>query len=195
MVMHADHLVAHGVVCTRIHGRRWRFRSLAPWPQLTPAGDPMISLLEAGAYALAQLSVQLDPPASELEALRGLLSREGESTAPVILEPAITTVTSIRIVVDPDGEARTVATSQGSGFPPYTAVFSLQPTGDDLDRVKAAIAGTRRQVEVAYAVDFDGSETPIAADLADWMRGAFTHDQNPPAGATSASATGKDTPC
>lgn len=194
MVMHPEHLVAHGVVCTRIHGRRWRFRSLAPWPQLTPAGDPMISLLDAGSFALAQLSVQLDPPASELEALRELLGQEGESTAPVILEPAVTAVTGIRIILDPDGQARTVATTQGSGFPPYTAVFSLQPAGDDLDRLKAAVAGTRRQVDVAYAVDHDGSETRVAADLADWMRGVFTHDQNPPAGATSATA-GKDTPC
>ncbi len=172
MITQPDRIVAHGVAATRVEGRRWRFASVAPWPQTTPRGDPLISVIDAGVFSLAQLSAQLDPPASQLEALRALLGRDGDEVAPVTLESAVSAVTGIRIIADPAGEARVLATSRGSGFPPYTAVFSLQLTGADRDLVKSALNGTERQIEVRYTVDIDGTETVISADLAAWVRGA-----------------------
>lgn len=197
MVTTPGRIVARGVVCTHVEGRRWRFASLAPWPQRSPAGDPLISLIEAGDHAFAQLSVQLDPPGSELEALRALLGRDdaGE-VVPVTLESAVTAVTGIRIILDPDGAARTVATSSGSGYPPYTAVFSLQLTGEDRELVKSAMTGTEHQVEVVYMVDLDGTETRISADLATWMRGDPTTDDNTtPAAAAGTWTAQEDQPC
>jgi len=171
MITQPDRIVAHGVAATRVEGRRWRFVSVAPWPQTTPSGDPLISIIEAGAFALAQLSAQLDPPASELEALRAQLGRDGDNLTPVTLESAVSAVTDIRIIAEPDGEERVLATSHGSGFPPYTAVFSLQLIGADRDLVKSALSGTERQIEIRYTVDIDGTTTLVSADLAAWMRG------------------------
>ena len=171
MITQPDRIVAHGVAATRVEGRRWRFVSVAPWPQTTPGGDPLISLIEAGEFFLAQLSAQLDPPAAQLEALRALLEREGDEVAPVTLESAVSAVTGIRIIADPGGEERVLATSRGSGFPPYTAVFSLQLAGADRDLMRSALSGTERQIEVRYTVDVDGTETVISADLAAWTRG------------------------
>ena len=173
VIAQPDRVVAHGVVATRVDGQRWRFASLAPSPQTAPGGAALISIIEAGALALAQLSVQLDPPASDLEALRVLLGGDDETRAPVTLESAVSEVIGIQIIADPDGEAHVLGTSKGSGFPPYTAVFSLQLTGADRDVVKSTLSGDERRVEVRYTVEIDGTETAISADLAAWVRGTL----------------------
>ncbi|HEX5858605.1 MAG TPA: hypothetical protein VFY91_10910 [Microbacterium sp.] len=180
MIASPDRIVSHGVTAARIEGARWRYASLAPWPQTTPAGDPLISLIEAGGFALAQLSVQLDPPAAELEALRTVLRGDDEGAAPVILEPAVSAVTDIRIIAQPGGDERVLATSRGSGFPPYTAAFSLPLAGRDLEVVKGALSGTERLIDVRFTVHVDGTETIRSSDLAAWVRGEESPQEDQP---------------
>ncbi|GAA5209504.1 hypothetical protein [Microbacterium kyungheense] len=160
-------IVAHGVECVSVGGARWRYVSLAPWPQLGPDGTPLVSLLRAGSIAMVQLGVQLDPPGDVLERARAAV--EAAVAASIVLESGVDGVERIDVVLEPGAGERIAATSAGSGYPPYTAVFSLRPEGDDLDAFAAAVGGASGRVEIRYRVRRDGADAPVSADLAEWM--------------------------
>ena len=122
MPITTDRVVAHGVDCHRTAGDRWAYTSLAPWPQA--AGG--LRVLVAGQSAFAQVGARLEV----LEQVRALIAARSDGR-PITLTSGLTAVTAVELVVTA-GEAHTVATSQGSGYPPWTAAFSLQPTGADL---------------------------------------------------------------
>ncbi|GAA5204765.1 hypothetical protein [Microbacterium jejuense] len=160
-------IVAHGVECVNAGGSRWRYTSLAPWPQLGPDGTPLVSLLRAGSVAMVQLGVQLDPPGAVLERARAAV--EAAVAASITLDSGLDGVDRVDVVLDAGPGERIVATSAGSGYPPYTAVFSFRPEGADLDAVAAALGGESGRVEIRYRARRDGGEVRISADLAEWM--------------------------
>ena len=167
-----DRVIAYGVDCRRIGEAAWTYVSLAPWPQMAPDGTPMVSVLEAGAIALVQLSAQLDPPGRMLEDLRASLA-DPETATPVTLTSAVTSVRTAEVSLGQGGdgaERRVLATSAGSGYPPYTAVFSLQATADIRDAFVAALRGEAGRIAIAYDAETDRGPAHISADLADWTR-------------------------
>jgi hypothetical protein len=173
-------IVAHGVECVSAGSHRWRYISLAPWPQQAPDGTPLVSLLRAGTVAMAQLGVQLDPPGAELELARAAV--EAAAGASITLESGVDAVDRVDVVLDPGPHERVAATSAGSGYPPYTAVFSFRPEGADLDAVAAALGGETGRVEIRFAARRDGAPARICADLAEWMphpASAPRHDPAP----------------
>lgn len=172
-------IVAHGVECVTAGGARWRYTSLAPWPQLAPDGTPLVSLLRAGDIAMVQLGVQLEPPGEVLERARAVV--EAAVAASIVLESGVDGVDGIDVVLRQGAGERIAATSAGSGYPPYTAVFSLRPEGDDLDAFAAALDGVPGHVEIRCRARRDGTAVRISADLAEWMPHPASAPPNDPA--------------
>jgi hypothetical protein len=173
MPITTDRVVAHGVDCRRVTGDRWAYTSLAPWPQA--AGG--LRVLVAGQSAFAQVGARLDPPGEVLEQVRALIAARSDGR-PITLTSGLTAVTAVELVVTA-GEAHTVATSQGSGYPPWTAAFSLQPTGADLAAFEAAARGEAGHVRLTYLADTGGTAVAIGADLADWAEPGPTRPTTP----------------
>jgi hypothetical protein len=165
----AEEITVGGIRCRRLAAGRWSYRPAAPSPQRAPDGTALMCILQAGDTAFVQLSARLDPPAAVLERLRAQLTALDEAAVPVSLESAISTVERVDVVADPATDARTIATSTGSGFPPFTAVFSLMPQGDDLRSCERAFAGEVGRVEVRYVIpDAGDGGAALAADIATW---------------------------
>jgi hypothetical protein len=163
MLTATDRVVAHGVDCRREAGDRWAYVSLAPWPQAA-AG---LVVLTAGPSAFVQVGARLDPPGEELEQVRALIAARTGSVA-VTLTSGVTAVTAVELGVLDGEDCRTVASTQGSGYPPWTVAFSLQPDGADRAAFEAAARGERGHVRLTYLADVDGTAVAIGTDLADW---------------------------
>jgi hypothetical protein len=164
-----DRMIAFGVECRRIGEDAWTYVSVAPWPQLSPDGTPMISVLAAGDFAFVQLSAQLDPPGSSLEQARAALAGDRDA-ASVTLSTGVSSVTSVEVAVTADDEPRVVGTSAGSGYAPFAAVFSIQASADDRAAFEAALRGETGRVAIIYNAVTDRGPARISADLADWTR-------------------------
>jgi len=169
-VFAAQHrVIASGVECRRIGARAWTYVSVAPWPQLSPDGTPMVSVLAAGDIAFVQLSTQLDPPGVTLEQVRKTLAGDSDA-ASVTLASGVTTVRSVEILATSGGDSHVVATSPGSGYAPYTAVFAIQARPDDREAFEAALRGETGRITITYDAETDLGPARISADLADWTR-------------------------
>ncbi|WP_309065914.1 hypothetical protein [Microbacterium sp.] len=164
-----DRLNAFGVVCRRADAGTWRYVSVAPWPQLSEAGIPMIGLLSTGEVSFLQLSVQLDPPGWMLEQLRAALARDGD-TAGITLVSGVSAVHAVEVAVGRTPQRRVVGRSGGSGYPPYTAVLSIPAGADDRAAFEGALRGEHGRLSVAYLAETDDGPATIAADVADWTR-------------------------
>ncbi|WP_243074475.1 hypothetical protein [Microbacterium sp. SS28] len=164
-----DRVIAFGVECRRTGDDTWSYVSVAPWPQLAPDGTPMISILAAGDLAFVQLSAQLDPPGAALEQARAVLAGDADP-ASVTLSTGVSAVTAVEVAVTTGDETRIVATSKGSGYAPFAAVFSLQATAEDREAFEAALSGETDRVAITYDVVTARGPARISADLADWAR-------------------------
>jgi hypothetical protein len=164
-----DRVIAYGVELRRMAEDAWTYVSVAPWPQLSPDGTPMISVLAAGDLAFVQLSAQLDPPGSSLEQARAALAGHREA-ASITLTSGVSAVTSVEVAVTADDEPRVVATSASSGYAPFAAVFSIQATADDREAFEAALHGESGRVAITYNAVTDRGPVRLSADLADWTR-------------------------
>lgn len=169
MCTSSDRTVAFGVACRRVGGDIWSYVSLAPWPQLSQDGRPMLSLLAAGDVAFLQLTAQLDPPGGTLEQLRAALAA-GKNPATVTLTNGVRAVRAVEVAVGKGDAARVIATSTGSGFPPFTAAFGIGLAADDRADVDAALRGETGHVRITYDIETDDGATRVGADLADWAR-------------------------
>ncbi|MEU1973667.1 hypothetical protein ABZ477_18570 [Microbacterium sp. NPDC019599] len=164
-----DRVIAYGVELRRIGEDAWTYVSVAPWPQLSPDGTPMVSVLAAGDLAFVQLSAQLDPPGGALEQARRAVAGDRDA-ASVTLTSGVSAVTSVEVTVTSNGESRVVATSAGSGYAPFTAVFAVQATAADREAFEAALRGETGRVAITYQAVTDRGPARINADLADWTR-------------------------
>lgn len=160
-----------GVEYRRLSADRWSYLPTMSGPQRAPDGSAMVSVLHAGDLAMVQLSVQLDPSAAVLERGRARIAALPGCAPSLSLEAAVTAVEQVEIVADPRGEPRILASSAGSGYPPYVAVFSLRPDGDDLSALEHALAGRPDEVEVRHHVVTAAGRTILATDIASWAGG------------------------
>lgn len=129
----------------------------------------MVSVLAAGDIAFVQLSAQLDPPGATLEQLRRALAGDRDA-ASVTLTSGVTTVRSVDVLVTSEGEPRVVASSSGSGYAPFTAVFAIQATAGERQAFEAALRGESGRITITYDAETDLGPARISADLADWAR-------------------------
>lgn len=164
-----DHLIALGVECRRASDGTWSYVSVAPWPQLSSDGRPMLSVLTAGDIAFVSLTAQLDPPGAALEQVRAILA-EGRQPATVTLTSGVRRVRAAEVSIGPRGATRVVATSPTSGFPPFTAAFAMQPSAEERAEFEAAMRGEDGHVRITYHAETDEGQARIEADLADWVR-------------------------
>lgn len=160
---------AFGVECRRVGPDAWTYVSVAPWPQLSPDGSPMMALLSAGDVAFVQISAQLDPPGGLLERARAALAGP-RAAASVRLISGVSAVRSVDVAVLTGDESHVVATSASSGYPPYTAVFAIQVTMKEREAFKAALRGETGWIAITYDAETDRGPARISADLADWTR-------------------------
>ncbi|MBK7820434.1 MAG: hypothetical protein IPJ61_05005 [Tessaracoccus sp.] len=164
-----NRIVAVGVECRRVADDTWSYVSLAPWPQQSHDGSPMMSLLAAGDIAFLQLTAQLDPPGATLDQVRATLAA-GRNPATITLTSGVRTVRAVEVTVGADDDTRVLATSTGSGFPPFTAAFGISLTRDDRPAVDAALRGEAGHVHITYDIETETGPARVAADLADWTR-------------------------
>jgi len=124
-----------------------------PEPQRGPDGVPTSSLIVAGESAILQLGASWGLGSPQDERLRTALAAAypGVDAAAVVLGPAPVDVSEAALeVADGAGGFTAIATSPGSGYPPFAAIFSAALTGEQRSLATAALNGTPGSVRVRY---------------------------------------------
>jgi hypothetical protein len=147
-------------------GGDWSYVSTRPWLETGPDGRPTATLLMVGDQAMFQAGIRLDPPAVVLERCRDAIA--GRADGAVRLRPGVARVDRIGLLVsDGDGPFAELASSKGSGMPPFQAVFNVQLDATAASAVRAALDGRRGRVHVHLEGALrDGSPLRLRADLA-----------------------------
>jgi hypothetical protein len=139
----------------------------------------MIAL--GGGISILQLSVRFDLEQADRDRLRVALSADHLDVAASTFQPAPIQVdqVSVRLAPSAAGAPAVLATSSGSGFPPWDAIFSIKLAGDQATQAARALAGTPGLLTVSVhaalppevARSFDGRPTAIerVADVAAWV--------------------------
>jgi hypothetical protein len=124
-----------------------------PEPQRGPEGRPAVSLILTGDSAILQLGASWGLGPEQTERLRPALAAATPGTDPaaIVLSPAAVAVSeAVLEVADGSGGFSPVATSPGSGYPPFTAVFSSVLAGERRSLAAAALNGTPGSLRVRY---------------------------------------------
>ena len=125
----------------------------APEPQRGPDGRPTVSLIVTGDSAILQVGASWGLGSVQNERLRPALAAAipGVDPAAIVLSPAPVAVSeAVLEVADGSGGFSPIATSPGSGYPPFTAIFSSVLAGGQRSLAAAALNGTPDSLRVRY---------------------------------------------
>jgi len=160
----------------------------APVPELDAQNRPTLSLLRIPQYSIQQLGAQFTVTASDQSALLVKIAALYPALASARLESAPVTVQKVAVLlVDQLGKSTELKSSASSGYPPYTAVFSIMLVPDQAAQAIAAVNGRSGLLFVDYtitvpdevAATLPGTPKSLTrrCDVASWFRGAegMTH--------------------
>lgn len=128
-------------------------------PQRDADGTPMVNLVSVGTGGFLQLSVSWDAPSALLDALRQEIAQRETLDNPAELRLAFAPITlqQVSLLLGTGGETfDAIATSKSSGFPPYTALFSVQLNAEQQAQVAAALNGRENFLQVEYNAILNG---------------------------------------
>jgi hypothetical protein len=151
-----------------------RYVPATPTPELDTSGRPTLMILKMPQAVSLQFGVHFDLPAGGEAALAAQLAKAKPDLASETLQPAMLTVQHIGVkLADATGANTEIASSAGSGFPPYAAVFSIPLTEAQGAQAISAVGGRSGILSVEYTVDLPGAETPLvkSVDVATWFAG------------------------
>ena len=120
-------------------GRMWNYIPERPTIQTGPGGTPMLTVLEAGATAFLQCTVQVGLDDAVCNALLTRLKEKRPQAES--LEAAALSVERIALEAKIGSEWQVVAEGKGSGLPPWTAALMATLEPGTLAAIKAAVAG------------------------------------------------------
>jgi hypothetical protein len=160
-----------------------RYLPPAPIPARDPNGHPLVSLIALGASgSILQLSVRYELEDAVRDQLRTDLSAKAFTLTATNFQPAPVSVDQVRVLLakpDAGAPADVLATSAGSGYPPWDAIFSIRLNADQVALTKRALAGERSLLSVSVhatvpasvAPSLDGAPGEIerSADVATWF--------------------------
>ena len=135
----------------------YNYLPITPEPETSPAGRPTLTNIPLGQGGLLQLGTRLEAKDETLEALRKELAGRLGLAEPsqVTLDMAPLQVKAALLEVgDGTGTFTEAGHSDTSGFPPYTALFSLHTDANQQNAVVAALNGRARFLQVWYETNF-----------------------------------------
>ena len=124
-----------------------------PEPQRGPDGRPTVSLIVTGDSAILQVGASWGLGTDQIERLRPKLAvaAPGVDPAGIMFSPAPVAVSEALLeAADGSGGFTPIATSPGSGYPPFTAIFSSVVAGEHRSLAAAALNGTPGSLRVRY---------------------------------------------
>lgn len=122
-------------------------------PQRDSTGKPMFSVVTVGSGGFLQLSLNWDATQETLEALRQEIARKDgiDNPATIRLAFAPVTVQGVFLMLgDGNGNFTDLKKNTSSGFPPYSALFSLQLDASQQAQAMAALNGRPGFLSVRY---------------------------------------------
>jgi hypothetical protein len=146
----------------------WRYLPLMPSPQRNEAGQPNVTVIEAGGMVMLTIGARLQASEAELAAVRQAIARKaGLAPTAVDLRPGDASVSSasLRLIATDKSETQ-LAAARPSNMPPYAAAFSAMLQGDQALAVKAALPAGR--VVVRYDVTLPGTRAATAELSGPW---------------------------
>ncbi|MEM9217486.1 MAG: hypothetical protein AAGD25_24490 [Cyanobacteria bacterium P01_F01_bin.150] len=158
---------------------RFAYIPILPYPERTPSGKPIISLISSSLGAIIQLQTRLDTGLSQEAIAVEIASHFPELDADQLSVTAAPL--SIESVVLSSGDRETpitpIATFQSSGLFPHTTIINTTLTKIEKERALAALAGQEQALVVTYhgnvtirgriAMKLLGNIAPILQQLMD----------------------------
>jgi hypothetical protein len=151
----------------------------SPGPQRGADGAPSVSCLVAGPMTMLQVGAEWGASEAQLGRLRRHLGRErGLDPERIKLHPAPVRVERVELrLADAAGAAQTLASSESSGYPPFSAIFSVQLDEAQKAQALAALGGRAGLLTVAYITAGPGGQPlELATDVASWFGGGSGMD-------------------
>jgi hypothetical protein len=154
----------------------------APIPELDAQSRPTLSLLRMPQYSVLQLGAQFTLTAADQSAALAQIAAHYPASASARLQPAPITVQKAAVLLaDSSGKLAELKSSSSSGYPPYTAIFSITLAPDQAAQAIAAVNGRSGLLFVDYtitvpddaAVTLAGAPKSLTrrSDVASWFRG------------------------
>jgi hypothetical protein len=126
-----------------------------PEVERSPIGTPAVTLLGTPTSAFLQIGAHWWPDVDRQRSmLAQLAAGSGIAADQLVLASDGLTNVQASVHLMAGEEDAVLATSSTSLTPPYTATFSIGVSGDQIDRVRAAIAGERGVLEVRYEGEY-----------------------------------------
>jgi hypothetical protein len=140
----------------------------APVSQRTSQGSPTISLMALDQFAMLQVSSEWTVTSEQLEALRDTIASQ-HNQSDIYLLPAPITVESVTLSLkNEQGNFDVLASTQSSGYVPFSVVFSVQLTNEQKAQAIAAFNGRDDQLRVTYKAVLEvqvSAKATIAGDI------------------------------
>lgn len=165
----------------------------APVPERDGQNRPTLMLLRTAQTSILQLGVQFTIPDADQSAARGKIAAARPEFASVRLQPAPVTVTRVAVLLArAAGGLVELKSAASSGYPPFTTVFSISLTSDQVPQAAGAIGGRSGLLFVEYslalpdnvAATIVGTPSTLTrrTDIASWFPGGSGASHVLPAG-------------
>lgn len=166
-----------GVRCYADGPGRYRYVPGAPLPERDDDGRVAVNLIDTGSLAMLTVGSEWVVRDDVLGAIRAEILASRPDLIAVDLRPAPVEVREARLVHRLGDSREVLASSGSSGFPPFSAVFSVTLQGERREAVRAALMGGAGAVEVEYLVGLppaararaDGPHETRTASVAAWL--------------------------
>lgn len=125
----------------------------APVPQRNADGIPAISLFVLDQMAMLQLSSQWEVSTSQLEALKTNVLQQFPALKSETLRllPAPVEVERVELLLtNATGKPELLETAKSSGYPPFSAIFSVQLSNEQKGQAVSAFNGRNDLLTVTY---------------------------------------------
>jgi hypothetical protein len=126
----------------------------APGPELGPSGLPTLRLLVTGQTGFLQFGARWAVDSQTLESVRAGISQKfpDRPLNLIRLVPAPVSIKGVTLQITDGRVLKVVQTVLSSGYPPYTAVFSVTLDGASVARAISSIQGNSDMMAVRYDV-------------------------------------------
>ncbi|MBE9012972.1 hypothetical protein IQ250_22480 [Pseudanabaenaceae cyanobacterium LEGE 13415] len=140
-----------------------------PGSQETAQGHPAASMIVLDQVAMLQLSSEWSVRSEELNELENAIAKQFDLET-VFLQPAPLSVESVTLSLRTNtGDFEVLKSTESSGYPPFTAVFSVQLEGDRKAQAIAAFNGRKEQLIITYKAVHGSSVIERTTDVSTWF--------------------------
>lgn len=138
-----------------------------PTAEVSPSGQPSLSLMVSDQIALLQLGSRWGLDAQQQEAIEQDLQHQFSELTPALirLSPAPVTIKQTVLQLgDGDGNFGLLQTVSSAGYPPFAALFNVQLTSKQKTQAIAALNGRENFLVVTYQGTL-ATEIPVSTSI------------------------------